>query len=116
MDQNVNIGGGNGQALLRKVAITLGLPIQFLGFCEGVLLAEKGGIARETAIKVWLSSALVSPATAHHAALLQEKSGEVMFDVNMMQKDLRLALEMGREPEGPLRAVALSEQGLPVAR
>src|SRR5258708_28028807 len=116
MDQNVNIGGGNGQALLRKVAITLGLPIQFLGFCEGVLLAEKGGIPRETAIKVWLSSALVSPATAHHAALLREQQGEVMFDVNMMQKDMLLALEMGRELDVPLQAVALSNQVLTAAR
>ncbi len=112
----VNHVGGNGQALLMKIAINLSLPIQFLGFCEGVLLAEKGGIARETAIKVWLSSALVSPATAHHAALLQEKSGEVMFDVNMMQKDLLLALEMGRELDVPLQAVALSDQVLTAAR
>lgn len=111
----VNHVGGNGQALLMKIAINLSLPIQFLGFCEGVLLAEKGGIPRETAIKVWLSSALVSPATAHHAALLQEQ-GEVMFDVNMMQKDLLLALEMGRELDVPLQAVALSNQVLTAAR
>src|SRR5215469_5318869 len=112
----VNHLGGNGQALLMKIAINLSLPIQFLGFCEGVLLAEKGGIPRETAIKVWLSSALVSPATAHHAALLQEQQGEVMFDVNMMQKDLLLALEMGRELDVPLQAVALSDQVLTAAR
>jgi len=112
----VNHVGGNGQALLMKIAINLSLPIQFLGFCEGVLLAEKGGIARETAIKVWLSSALVSPATAHHAALLQEQQGEIMFDVNMMQKDLLLALEMGRELDVPLQGVALSDQVLTAAR
>ncbi len=112
----VNHVGGNGQALLMKIAINLSLPIQFLGFCEGVLLAEKGGIARETAIKVWLSSALVSPATAHHAALLREQRGEVMFDVNMMQKDMLLALEMGRELDVPLQAVALSDQVLTAAR
>lgn len=113
---HVNHVGGNGQALLMKIAINLSLPIQFLGFCEGVLLAEKGGIPRETAIKVWLSSALVSPATAHHAALLQGQQGEVMFDVNMMQKDLLLALEMGRELDVPLQAVALSDQVLTAAR
>jgi len=112
----VNHVGGNGQALLMKIAINLSLPIQFLGFCEGVLLAEKGGIPRETAIKVWLSSALVSTATAHHAALLREQRGEVMFDVNMMQKDMLLALEMGRELDVPLQAVALSNQVLTAAR
>ncbi len=112
----VNYVGGNGQAVLMKIAINLSLPIQFLGFCEGVLLAEKGGIPRETAIKVWLSSALVSPATAHHASLLQEKSGEVMFNVNMMQKDMLLALELGREFDVALPAVALSNEVLTAAR
>jgi len=111
----VNYVGENGQALLMKIAINLSLPIQFLGFCEGVLLAEKGGIPRETAIKVWLSSALVSPATGHHVALLQQQ-GEIMFDVNMMQKDLLLALEMGRELDVPLQGVALSDQVLTAAR
>jgi 3-hydroxyisobutyrate dehydrogenase-like beta-hydroxyacid dehydrogenase len=112
----VNYVGGNGQALLMKIAINLSLPVQFQGFCEGVLLAEKGGIPRETAIKVWLSSALVSPATAHHALLLQEKSGEVMFDVNMMQKDMLLALELARELDVALPAVALSNEVLTAAR
>ncbi len=112
----VNYIGGNGQAVLMKTAINLSLPIQFQGFCEGVLLAEKGGIPRETAIKAWLSSALVSPATAHHASLLQEKSGEVMFNVNMMQKDMLLALEMGRELNVALPAAALSNEVLTAAR
>jgi 3-hydroxyisobutyrate dehydrogenase-like beta-hydroxyacid dehydrogenase len=39
-----------------------------------------------------------------------------MFDVNMMQKDLLLALEMGRELDVPLQAVALSDQVLTAAR
>ncbi len=112
----VNYVGGNGQAVLMKIAINLSLPVQFLGFCEGVLLAEKGGIPRETAIKVWLSSAVVSPATAHHASFLQEKSGEVMFDVNMMQKDMLLALELGRELNVALPAAALSNEVLTAAR
>ncbi|HEV2580166.1 MAG TPA: NAD(P)-dependent oxidoreductase [Ktedonobacteraceae bacterium] len=112
----VNYIGGNGQALLMKAAINLSLPIQFMGFCEGVLLAEKGGIPRETAIRVWLSSALVSPATEHHALLLQEKSEEVMFNVNMMQKDMLLALELGRELDVALPAVALSNEILTAAR
>jgi len=112
----VNYLGGNGQAVLMKIALNLSLPVQFMGFCEGLLLAEKGGISRETAIKVWLSSAVVSPATVHHASLLLEKSGEVMFNVDMMQKDMLLALELGRELDVPLPAVALSNEVLTAAR
>lgn len=112
----VDYVGANGQALLMKVSINLSLPIQFLGLCEGILLAEKGGIPRETALKVWINSALSSPATAHRAAFLVEKPEEAWFDVNMMQKDMLLALDLGRTLEVPLLGVALSNELLTAAR
>ena len=108
--------GGNGQALLMKIAINLSLPLQFLGLCEGVLLAEKNGIPRERAIEVWQMSALASPATWHRAPFILNKPDEVWFDVDMMQKDLLLALELGRASEVPLLSVALSNQLLTAAR
>ena len=37
--------GGNGQAVLMKIATNLSLAVQMLAFSEGVLLAEKGGIS-----------------------------------------------------------------------
>jgi 3-hydroxyisobutyrate dehydrogenase-like beta-hydroxyacid dehydrogenase len=40
----VNYVGGNGLAVMMKVAINLSLPVQILAFCEGLLLAEKAGI------------------------------------------------------------------------
>ena len=112
----VSYVGGNGQALLMKIAINLSLPLQFLGLCEGVLLAEKNGIPRERAIEVWQMSALASPATWHRAPFILNKPDEVWFDVDMMQKDLLLALELGRASEVPLLSVALSNQLLTAAR
>lgn len=112
----VNYVGGNGQAILMKIAINLSLPVQFLGFCEGILLAEKNGIPRETAIEVWRNSALASPATSHRAGFVLEEPEEVWFDVNMMQKDMLLALELGRTSDVPLPAVALSNELLTAAR
>lgn len=106
----INYVGGNGQALLMKIAINLSLPIQFLGMCEGVLLAEKMGIPRATAIETWCNSALASPATAHRAPFVLQKPEEIWFDVHMMQKDLLLALELGREAQVPLLSVALSNE------
>lgn len=91
-----------------KIAINLSLPVQFLGFCEGILLAEKNGIPRETAIEAWRNSAL--------APFILEKPDEAWFDVNMMQKDLLLALELGRTSDAPLLSVALSNELLTAAR
>ncbi len=112
----VNYVGGNGKAILMKIAINLSLPVQFLGFCEGILLAEKNGIPRETAVEAWRNSALASPATWHRAPFILEKPDEIWFDVNMMQKDLLLALELGRTSDVPLPSVALSNELLTAAR
>jgi 3-hydroxyisobutyrate dehydrogenase-like beta-hydroxyacid dehydrogenase len=108
--------GGNGQAILMKIAINLSLSTQFLGFCEGILLAEKNGIPRATAVEAWRNSALASPATWHRAPFILEKPKEIWFDVNMMQKDLLLALELGRASDVPLPSVALSNELLTAAR
>ena len=108
--------GGNGQAILMKIAINLSLPVQFLGFCEGILLAEKNGIPRALAIEAWRNSALASPATWHRAPFVLNKPDEVWFDVNMMQKDMLLALELGRASDVPLPSVALSNEVLTAAR
>jgi 3-hydroxyisobutyrate dehydrogenase-like beta-hydroxyacid dehydrogenase len=112
----VSYVGGNGQAILMKIAINLSLPVQFMGFCEGILLAEKNGISREMAIEAWRNSALASPATWHRAPFVLEKPDEVWFDVDMMQKDLLLALELGRASDVPLPSVALSNELLTAAR
>ena len=44
--------GGNGLAVSMKIATNLSLAVQMLAFSEGVLLAEKSGIKRETAVEV----------------------------------------------------------------
>jgi 3-hydroxyisobutyrate dehydrogenase-like beta-hydroxyacid dehydrogenase len=66
----VNYVGGNGLAVMMKVAINLSLPVQILAFCEGLLLAEKAGIPRETAIEVLLNSVVASPALKYRAPLI----------------------------------------------
>jgi 3-hydroxyisobutyrate dehydrogenase-like beta-hydroxyacid dehydrogenase len=50
----VSYVGDNGLALSMKIAINLSLAVQMLAFSEGVLLAEKSGIAREVAVDVRL--------------------------------------------------------------
>jgi 3-hydroxyisobutyrate dehydrogenase-like beta-hydroxyacid dehydrogenase len=112
----VNYVGSNGQGVLMKIAINLSLPVQFLAFSEGLLLAEKGGIPRETAFEVWMNSAVVSPALKYRGPFVLNMPDEAWFDVNMMQKDLLLALELGRELDVPLASVAVTNEVLTAAR
>jgi 3-hydroxyisobutyrate dehydrogenase-like beta-hydroxyacid dehydrogenase len=112
----VNYVGGNGLAVMMKVAINLSLPVQILAFCEGLLLAEKAGIPRETAVEVLLNSVVASPALKYRAPLILNMPDQPLFDVNMIQKDLLLALEMGRELQVPLPTTATTNQWLTAAR
>ena len=112
----VNYVGANGQAVLMKIAINLNLAVQFLAFSEGLLLAEKGGIPREVALDTMLNSVVASPSLKYRAPFVLNMPDEAWFNVNMMQKDLLLALEMGRELDVPLSSVALSNEVLTAAR
>jgi 3-hydroxyisobutyrate dehydrogenase-like beta-hydroxyacid dehydrogenase len=112
----VNYVGKNGQAVLMKIAINLNLQVQILGFYEGLLLAEKGGVPRETALEVMLNSVIASPALKYRTPFVLNMPDEAWFNVNMMQKDMLLALEMGRELDVPMPTTALSNEFLTAAR
>jgi 3-hydroxyisobutyrate dehydrogenase-like beta-hydroxyacid dehydrogenase len=108
--------GDHGQGALMKIATNLNLTAQMLAFSEGVLLAEKGGIHRETAVEVLLNSALASPMLRYRGPFVLRDPEEVLFDVNMMQKDMLLALEMGQALDVPLPTTSLANEFLTAAR
>ncbi|HWU39521.1 MAG TPA: NAD-binding protein, partial [Candidatus Acidoferrum sp.] len=82
----------------------------------GVLLAEKSGIPRETAVEVLLNSVIASPMVKYRGPFVLRMPEEAWFDVNMMQKDMNLALEMGRRLDVPLPTTAATNEFLTAAR
>jgi 3-hydroxyisobutyrate dehydrogenase-like beta-hydroxyacid dehydrogenase len=108
--------GPNGAAVTIKIATNLSLAVQMLAFSEGVLLAEKSGIARETAVEVMLASVIASPMVAYRGPFVLGQPEEAWFDVNMMQKDMNLALELGRALDVPLPTTAVTNEFLTAAR
>jgi 3-hydroxyisobutyrate dehydrogenase-like beta-hydroxyacid dehydrogenase len=108
--------GENGLALSMKIAINLSLAVQMLAFSEGVLLAEKSGISRETAVDVMTHSVIGSPMVQYRGPMVLNMPDEAWFDVNMMQKDMLLALEMGRQLDVPLPTTAVTNEMLTAAR
>jgi 3-hydroxyisobutyrate dehydrogenase-like beta-hydroxyacid dehydrogenase len=108
--------GDNGQALLLKIAINLSLHVQMVAFCEGLLLAEKDGIDREVALDVMLGSVIASPMLKYRAPFVLDMPDEAWFDVNMMQKDMLLALEAGRQLDVPMPTTAIANELLTAAR
>ena len=108
--------GGNGLALVLKIASNLSLAVQMLAFSEGVLLAEKSGISREIAVDVLTNSAIASPMVKYRGPFVIKLPDEAWFNVNMMQKDMLLALELGRKLEVPMPSTAVSNEFLTAAR
>src|ERR1700680_529406 len=108
--------GDNGLALVMKIATNLSLAVQMLAFCEGVLVAEKSGIARATAVDVLTHSVIASPMVQYRGPFVLKMPEEAWFNVNMMQKDMLLALEMGRQLDVPLPTTAVTNEFLTAAR
>src|SRR5271157_4754391 len=108
--------GDNGLALVIKIAANLSLAVQMLAFSEGVLLAEKSGIKREVAVDVLTNSAIASPMIKYRGPFVLQLPEEAWFNVNMMQKDMLLALELGRQLDVPMPTTAITNEFLTAAR
>jgi len=111
----VDYVGAYGLAAMMKVEVNLNLPVQILAFSESLLLAEKMGISRELATKVLLNSVVASPALKYRFPMVLDMPEEPLFDVDMIQKDLNLALDAGAELKVPLPTTAITNQFLNAA-
>ena len=108
--------GRNGLAVTMKIATNLSLAVQMLAFSEGVLIAEKAGIRREVAVDVLTNSVIASPMVKYRGPFVLQMPEEAWFNVNMMQKDMNLALELGRQLDIPLPTTAITNELLTTAR
>ena len=108
--------GDNGLALAMKIAVNLSLAVQMLAFSEGVLIAEKSGIPREVAVEVLTHSVIASPMVQYRGPFVLQMPEEAWFNVNMMQKDMLLALELGRQLNIPMPTTAVTNEFLTAAR
>jgi 3-hydroxyisobutyrate dehydrogenase-like beta-hydroxyacid dehydrogenase len=110
--------GAQGLAVQLKVALNMTLVIEVIGFCEGVALAEKGGVPREVAIDAVLKSVVASPVLAYRAPLILEGhiSDATYGNVNLQQKDMLLALTIGRKMGIPVPLGAAANEMLNACR
>lgn len=108
--------GRVGLAKSMKIAVNQALAVQMLALSESVLLAEKAGIARERAVEVVLKSVVASPMVKYRAPFVLGMPAEALFDVDMIQKDMRLALDLAHATGVALPSVALTHELLTAAK
>jgi 3-hydroxyisobutyrate dehydrogenase-like beta-hydroxyacid dehydrogenase len=116
LGQAVTHIGANGQGLVVKLAINISLGVQILAFSEGLLLAERDGVDPKLAAEVMSSAPIGSPMLKARVPLLLDLPEQAWFDVAMMQKDIRLALDAAEAVDLPLPSAAAANQMLTRAR
>jgi 3-hydroxyisobutyrate dehydrogenase-like beta-hydroxyacid dehydrogenase len=114
----VNHIGGNGLACQMKIAVNLLLMVEVVCFGEAVALAEKGGVAREVALDAILNSVAASPVLGYRGPfILEGKMPAVpLADVTLQQKDMLLALELGRKLGSPVPLAAAANEMMNACR
>ena len=110
--------GAQGLAVQLKVALNMTLVIEVIGFCEGVALAEKGGVPREVAVDAMLKSVVASPVISYRAPLILEGhiDDATYGNVDLQQKDMLLALNLGRTMGVPVPLGAAANEMLNACR
>jgi 3-hydroxyisobutyrate dehydrogenase-like beta-hydroxyacid dehydrogenase len=92
--------------------------VEVVCFGEAVALAEKGGVARATAVDAILKSVSASPVLGYRGTFNLE--GQIpavpLADLTLQQKDMILALELGRKLGSPVPLAAAANEMMNACR
>lgn len=110
--------GGNGLACQMKIAVNLLLMVEVICFGEAVALAEKGGVSREVAVDAILKSVAASPVLGYRGPFILEgrMPAVPLADVTLQQKDMLLALDLGRKLGSPVPLAAAANEMMNACR
>jgi 3-hydroxyisobutyrate dehydrogenase/2-hydroxy-3-oxopropionate reductase len=104
--------GASGQGLQAKLTQNLVLANIMEAFCEGIVVATKGGIAPELMLEILNNSAAKSGLIALKAPAIFARDFKTNFSTKWMAKDVGLVLESAKAMNVPLPVTALTEQML----
>ena len=110
--------GGNGLACQMKIAVNLLLMVEVVCFGEAVALAEKGGVERAVALDAILKSVAASPVLGYRGPFILEGNMPKvpLADVTLQQKDMLLALNLGRRLGSPVPLAAAANEMMNACR
>jgi 3-hydroxyisobutyrate dehydrogenase-like beta-hydroxyacid dehydrogenase len=110
--------GGNGLACQMKIAVNLLLMVEVIAFGEAIALAEKGGVARAVALDAVLKSVAASPVLGYRGPFILDGQMPAvpLADVTLQQKDMMLALELGRKLGSPVPLAAAANEMMNACR
>jgi 3-hydroxyisobutyrate dehydrogenase-like beta-hydroxyacid dehydrogenase len=108
--------GGPGAGAAMKLGVNVMIASQTVAISEALNLAEAAGIERADAYDVIAAGALASPFVEYKkAAFLDPDGTPPAFALDLMRKDLKLALEQGEAAGLPLFGAGAAADAMTVA-
>jgi len=108
--------GESGAGAAMKLAVNVMIASQTVAISEALVLAEAAGIERADAYEVIAAGALASPFVDYKkAAFLDPDGTPPAFALDLMRKDLKLALEQGEAARLPLFGAGAAAEAVRVA-
>ncbi|HJZ35710.1 MAG TPA: NAD(P)-dependent oxidoreductase [Solirubrobacterales bacterium] len=108
--------GGSGAGAAMKLGVNVMIASQTVAISEALNLAEAAGIERADAYDVIAAGALASPFVDYKkAAFLDPDGTPPAFALDLMRKDLKLALEQGEAAGLPLFGAGAAADAMTVA-
>ena len=103
--------GELGAGAVMKLAVNSVLHGLNLALAEGLVLAERAGVERSTAYEVFAASAVAAP-FVHYKREAFEHPGRppVAFSLDLVAKDLDLALDLANQAGAPMEQAATNRQ------
>jgi 3-hydroxyisobutyrate dehydrogenase-like beta-hydroxyacid dehydrogenase len=108
--------GPTGAGAAMKLAVNVIIASTAHAVSEALVLAESAGIEREDAYEVIATSAVSSPFVGYkREAFLDPEGTPPAFALDLMRKDLALALDLGASARLPLLAAAAASEATTLA-
>lgn len=108
--------GASGAGAAMKLAVNMMIAASTVAISEALVLAEAAGIERADAYEVIAAGALASPFIDYKkAAFLDPDGTPPAFALDLMRKDLKLALEQGQAAGLPLLGAGASADVMTLA-
>ncbi len=104
--------GPSSMATTMKIAVNLLLMVEIICFGEAVALAEKGGVDRSVAVDAVMKSVAASPVIGYRGPFVidGQMPEKPLADVTLQQKDMLLALDLGRKLGSPVPLAAAANE------
>lgn len=102
--------GDVGQGARMKLVVNMIMGSMLGALCEGLALADAGGLDQETLLEVLSIGALSSPLLKGKVPAMIKRDYPTSFPLKHQQKDIRLAIALGDMVSQPLPIAAATNE------